>query len=512
MPAPETPDPGAFFDAGTCRLMLDQLPTPLWLSALDGNPLWLNRAWLDFTGVTLTAAVASPWTAFVHPEDRDVVTAVCGSAFAALRPFESLTRMPRHDGGWRWVVSRGAPYRDANGAVIGYVGTLTDVTEQRDSRARLQEVLDHLGSAAFLHGLDGRFLYVNRTWCDLFAPDGREVVGHTVGEFFPPRLVEESRRSDEAARQLSAGLKYELSLPTAIGVRDFLVHKFPLTDPGGGGEAICGIATDLTDLHEREAHARDLERRLDEARHLERIGVLAGGVAHDFNNLLQSMLGHAGLLAAELADGSAGHENVAQIEEAARRAASLTRQLLDYAGLATVMREAIEPEFLLAEWESAFRGRVPRHVAFRVEPVEPGMPNVIGDAARLGQALTNFATNAIEALAQRPGRMVVRARRRASPLPPQAPPGRAPLPPGDYVQFEVEDDGEGMEPHVVERLWDPFFSTRFPGRGLGLPAALGIAHAHGGTIEVTSTPGAGSTFRLVLPAALREGDSEPSAM
>ncbi|MFN8589788.1 MAG: ATP-binding protein, partial [Candidatus Eisenbacteria bacterium] len=362
-------------------------------------------------------------------------------------------------------------------------------------------VLDHLGAAAFLHTPEGRILYVNREWHVLFNPGGQPIEGRMLSELLPPEQVSEIRASTEAAIAQGRRAQHEITLPTSIGPRTFLVNKFVLTDPVGGVEAVCGIATDLTHVREREAHTRELEHRLAESRRLESLGVLAGGLAHDFNNLLQSMLGNASLLATELPEGSASRDYVAQIERAAHRAADLTRQMLDYAGLSMVTRDTIELAALLAEWEPLFREHVPGHVTLRVEPPDAGMPGVIGDAARLRLVLMSLATNAVEAAAQKPGRIVVRAKRRAPSPPPRLPQVHESLPRGDYVAIEVEDDGEGMDAHVVERLWDPFFSTRFPGRGLGLPAALGIARAHGGTIEVESTPGAGSVFRLVLPAA-----------
>jgi len=267
-----------------------------------------------------------------------------------------------------------------------------------------------------------------------------------------------------------------------------------------GRRALQAILMDVTARVEAERQRRELETRMQEAQRLESLGVLAGGVAHDFNNLLAAIMGNTEFLR----EGVAGHPELAcavdEVAVATERAAELCRQLLAYSGRRTLSRQPLDLTRLVEESSRLIGVTVPRQVELDLA-LAPGLPAISADASLLRQVVLNLAVNAAEALGDGPGG--VRIRTGVTTL------DRAgvrrlvhgdQLSPGTFVYLEVEDDGCGMTEEVQGRLFEPFFSTKFTGRGLGLAAVRGIVRSHGGAFEIHSAPGKGSRIRVVFPA------------
>ena len=245
-------------------------------------------------------------------------------------------------------------------------------------------------------------------------------------------------------------------------------------------------------LHE----ARSIEAQLQEAQKLESLGALAGGIAHDFNNLLAVIVGHAGLLRAPMGADEVAH-SLDEIEAAAQRAATLTHQMLAYAGRGRINMGPVNlNDLVLKTLALAEVGRASSLV--RCE-LTPDLPAVYGDQDQLGQMVLSLLLNALEAHAA-PGTIRISTTLATSPTPPLAL-SRSFLEPQvrSMVQISVRDDGIGMTAEVLARAVDPFYTTKFTGRGLGLAAALGIVRSHRGALDAESTLGVGSHFRVLLP-------------
>ncbi len=235
-----------------------------------------------------------------------------------------------------------------------------------------------------------------------------------------------------------------------------------------------------------EQHLRDAQRR-------ESLGVLSGGIAHQFNNLLTIISGHVGLAGGEVAPGSTLAHSLDEIRMASERAAGLCRQLLDAAGHSFAVRRNLDPRALL---DQALR-QAGRGVVEYLPGLLP-VPAVRGVAAQLQQALAAIIQNAQDAVSGGTGR--VRIILHDVPLDPQqAARLSSAVRPGRYVCFEVSDNGCGIAPEAIGRIYEPFYTTKGLGRGLGLAAAAGVVRAHGGGIAVESRVGVGSVFRIYLP-------------
>ncbi len=250
-----------------------------------------------------------------------------------------------------------------------------------------------------------------------------------------------------------------------------------------------------------EDHHRNLQSQVLHAQKLESLGVLAGGIAHDFNNLLTGILGNADLATLLLRSGSpdrvAGH--LEEIKTAALRSADLTNQMLAYAGRGRFAVNRLDLNQLVEEMISLLSVSISKKAQIHLD-LGPQLPNFDGDATQIRQVVMNLVSNASDALDEKPGHIHVRSgvheARRADLddfyLAEQ-------LPEGPYLFLEVEDDGCGMTEETQNLLFDPFFSTKKSGRGLGLAALLGIVRAHYGAAKVKSLLGEGSVFTILLP-------------
>ncbi len=243
---------------------------------------------------------------------------------------------------------------------------------------------------------------------------------------------------------------------------------------------------------------------------LERLGVLAGGLSHDFNNLLMTILGSADLALQDLEPDAPLRAHVERIRRAARRAADLTDQLLAYSGQGPIHDEPIDLSSLVRDCLASIRGSLPSRAKVQYD-LTSKLPRIDGDAAHLVQVITNLVTNAAEALRDGAGNIWLRSRvrdvkRRELALAH----GGESFSEGPCVILEVADDGIGMSDELRSKIFDPFFSTKRSGRGLGLASVMGIVTAHRGAIQVDSQPGRGTLVRVLFPCSGLEGASVPA--
>jgi PAS domain S-box-containing protein len=269
--------------------------------------------------------------------------------------------------------------------------------------------------------------------------------------------------------------------------------------PEGSTRVVC-VCRDVTRQVVAETERLRREEWARQTGRFESLGVLAGGIAHDFNNLLTPILGEASLAILDLPEASSARGRLERIRAAAQRGAALTSEMLHYAGMGPLERRSVDLSDLVDGMRDRLEGAAMGRVRLRFE-LAARPPAVEGDPARLAHALRNLMTNAAEASPEG-GDVVVRTgtfdldRAALS----RCFLGQL-LPEGCYVALEVVDSGAGMDAETRARLFDPFFSTKYTGRGLGLAAVLGIVRGHRGAVEVEAADGRGTCVRLLLPAA-----------
>jgi signal transduction histidine kinase/ActR/RegA family two-component response regulator/HAMP domain-containing protein len=299
-----------------------------------------------------------------------------------------------------------------------------------------------------------------------------------------------------------AGFAVEFRAPAAAPEQRWTaLHGQVFLDGSGGPARLIGVAQDVTEQHR-------IEQQLIQSQRMEAIGNLAGGVAHDFNNLLTGIIGYLGFVQRRLQPDAAVHEDLAEVERAARRAAALTSQLLSYARRQMVVPVSVDLNATVAALTPMVRRLVGEDVEVTAELQEPLVPTRV-DPGQLEQVLLNLVANARDAM---PSGGVLRVRTREVVLTEQAARLQAEARPGSYVALDVEDTGVGMSPEVLAHIFEPFFTTKPPGSGTGLGLAMcyGIVKQSGGHIMVESEPGRGSRFTVLLPqdtARLEKADA-----
>ena len=262
------------------------------------------------------------------------------------------------------------------------------------------------------------------------------------------------------------------------------------------------VVRDVSEARRAEANRRDLQRRLSDVHHEEALGRLAGGVAHHFNNQLGVVLGHLELAQhhlAALVGGDVVSSHLDQVRAAGERMATISREMLAYCGGLTMQRQQVDLGALLTATADLLRTGLPKHVCLTVR-VAPDLPTLRVDANELRKVVGQLISNAAEACPDG-GEVVLAARgiqHDGQPLDDGWENAEAVVA-GAYVELAVRDNGQGMEADTMEHAFEPFYSTKFTGRGLGLAQVVGLVRGHGGAVRLDSTLGHGTTVTLWLP-------------
>ena len=390
-----------------------------------------------------------------------------------------------------------SPIVGRNGSVIGASHVARDITtgtELQLAWARLAAMVESSDDAIIGKNLKGVVQTWNKGAERVYGYSTVEMIGKPMSMLLPPdRPYEEAailqrlskgERVDhfETARMRKDGSRIEVSLSIS-----------PVYDEAGHVVAASHVARDITER-------RNLEAQRLHAQKLESLGVLAGGVAHDFNNLLTGILGNASLVMEDLSPANPNHRVLGECVRAAERAAQLTRQLLAYAGKGRFVTEPISISALVREISTLIQSSISRKVQIRLE-LAGDLPSIEADAGQLHQVIMNLIINGAEAIGGSVGLVVCTTALQTvdeAYIRTMGPEGKH-IVPGQYVMLEVHDNGCGMDERTLSRIFEPFFTTKFTGRGLGLAAVSGIIHGHKGAINVYSSPGKGSTFKVLFP-------------
>jgi PAS domain S-box-containing protein len=408
------------------------------------------------------------------------------------------------DGGRANIIGNAVPLLDYEGRSSGAVAIFWDITERKRNEERLRESEERLRLAQQVARL-GTFEWDIQTGVDRWTPELEALHGLPPGGFAGTfqaweELVHPADRA-EAVRRVQAALdtgatcdaEYRVIQPNG-SVRWLFGRARVIKDDSGKPQRLIGVEMDITDRKQNE-------ERLRQAQKLESIGLLAGGIAHDFNNLLTVILGNADFARTKYPSS----EEIKHIITASERAAHLTSQLLAYAGKGQVISTTFSLNDVVSGSERLLSVTVPKAVelSFNLSPEELLMK---GDPSQIDRILMTLVINATEAIPPGShGRIEVTTS--GCEVTPETLIRQAlgyDVQPGRFVCLAVTDNGSGMDEPTLAKIFDPFFSTKFTGRGLGLPAALGIVRSWRGYIDVHSSPGAGSTFRVFLPATAEQ--------
>jgi PAS domain S-box-containing protein len=378
------------------------------------------------------------------------------------------------------------PTHDADGRIIGVAAIVRDITAQRKAQEQerwLAAIVDSSRDAILGFALDGTILSWNPAAARMFGVSDVEAVGRAGGDFFVKER--RARRHVQLMKGIAAGEPFQDE--PEQGVRhdgtlfDATVTGFPVRDVDGRVYAAAFVVRDVTEQ-------KRLEEQLEQARRMEAVGRLAGGVAHDFNNLLTVITGYTGLLRGVPAGDS--HE-LAEIERAARRATELTGQLLAFSRQRAAVPVLLDLRAVVDGVLPMLTRLIGEHIAIEVTG-EQRLEPVLADAGQMEQVIINLATNARDAMPD--GGTLTLATRTVDPGPEGL---------GRCVSLSVTDTGTGIPPELAEHVFEPFFTTKEQGRGtgLGLATVHGLVVQAGGRVSLQPAPGGGTRFEVLLPVA-----------
>ncbi|MBL8715424.1 MAG: response regulator [Myxococcales bacterium] len=384
-------------------------------------------------------------------------------------------------------------------------------SELRRSEARFRELFDTLSRGVVYLDANGTIEDAN--------PAAECILGHSLDELrsrhpLDPRwdaLRADGSRCPDAERPSEiARTKGQVVRSAVVGIEHRGGHRVWVqidAVPRRSEVLPCSVCVTLEDVsvqQEAERAHLELQRRAQQLDRLESLRVLTGGVAHDFNNILTTALGYLELANQDLPPDSPVDEDLGKARESIARATQLSRQMLAASGSNILAVAPSTWQDIVAGQEATLARSIPAHI--QLEIVHGEATPVAADAGQLQRVVQQLVTNAVEALGELSGEILVvtgAAHLEGSDEELASSSFGEPLEAGRYATLSVSDTGHGMSEAVLARAFDPFFTTRFAGRGLGLPEALGIVRAHRGTMTIASAPGRGTTVRVLLPSTVK---------
>ena len=366
----------------------------------------------------------------------------------------------------------------------------------RESEAKYRLLVEHLPQKIFIKDLDSVYILSNEHYAEGLKIKPAEIVGKTDFDFYSKELAEKYRADDQ--RVMKSGRTEIIEERYVQDGRKTWVNtvKTPVCDPDGEIIGILGIFFDITDR-------KELESRLRQAQKMESIGNLAGGIAHDFNNLLSPIIGISELLLEDLPKGSLERENAEQILKAGRRGSDLVKQILAFSRQSEHRMIPTRIQRVLKEVLKLGRSAISSYIEIHHD-IQPDCGNVMADPSQIHQVAMNIMTNAYHAVEEKGGKISMVLNERVLEAEDMC---DIDLEPGEYAVFSISDTGDGIPADLMNKIFEPYFTTKKKGKGtgLGLAVAYGIIQEHQGTIKIDSEIGKGTTFSVYLPLMKNSG-------
>jgi len=477
-----------------------------WMADWDTRRvMYVNQAYETIWGRSPQKILDDPaeWANGLHPDDRERAV----EKFLNMKEddiYDNTYRVVRPDGTVRWVRDRGFPVFNKQGKVYRIVGTVQDITERKKAeevRLRLLTAIEQAAETIVITDPEGTIRYVN--------PAFESVTGYTRGEAVGqnPRILKSGQHDEEFYKKMWA---------TLAGGGAWTGHFVNKKKDGTLYEedaTISPVKDESGKIINYVAVKRNvtgeilLEKQLRQAQKMEAIGTLAGGIAHDFNNLLTIILGYSELALLEKSKGEPGYEELQTILKTTKRGADLVRQILTFSREVETKPRPISLNHEVQHAQELLYKTIPKMIEIELLLADD-LKTTNVDPVQMEQVLINLAVNAKDAMPDG-GRLVFETRNVS--LDEEYCKTHLEAEPGEYVMLMVSDTGHGIEKKALERIFEPFYTTKKPGEGTGLGLSMvhGIVKQNHGFIMCYSEPGEGTTFKIYLPVI--DLDMEPDA-
>lgn len=501
------------------RVLAQAVPNQVWSATPKGKLDWINQKVVDYSGLSEEQLLGDSWAQLVHPADLQRVSAEWVTSLKSKTRYETEFRLRRHDGVYRWHLSRALP-TESEGETR-WLGSNTDIDEQKADQAALAKLNSTLEERVeertrdrdrmwrlstdliMVAGFDGIIKSTNPAWKKLLGWEEGELVGKLLTHF----VHEDDRESTAAEVQnLAAGR-------TTKRFENRYRHKDGSYKPISwsavpDNEDIHAVGRDISLERESALALKEAEERLRQSQKMEAIGQLTGGIAHDFNNLLQGISGSIEVVRGRLASGRTEDIDhfMDSASNSARRAAALIHRLLAFARRQSLQSKTVDINRLVISMEELMRRTLGEHIEL-VVALDDDVWRARSDDNQLESAVLNLAVNARDAM-PKGGTLTIRTGNVT--LDQSYVRLHEGLQAGDYAVISVSDTGMGMPPDVLARVFEPFFTTKpiGQGTGLGLSMIYGFAKQSGGHVRLHSQAGQGTEVSLYMPRQLDETAQE----
>ncbi|HEV3333181.1 MAG TPA: PAS domain S-box protein [Bryobacteraceae bacterium] len=480
------------------RDVIDTIPAYVWSALPDGPLDFLNKRCVEFSGLSFEQNLGRGWETVLHPEDRDRFLEESHAAITSGEPLATEARYQRADGQYRWLLIRAIPLRDETGTIVKWYGANTDIDDRkraeetlRETETRFRTYIDQATDAFFVLEFEGgAILDVNRRACENLGYPREELIGKTVFDLDagldPEWLDQNIRPRIEARESVTFETRHRRKdgsvFPVEIRARAFQI---------GGRIVNLSLVQDITErkrAEEERERLRQLEADLAHINRVSMMGELAASIAHEVNQPLAGIVSNGSACLRFLAgdppnveevrealrdivrDGKRAGEVIARIRALTKRTAPPSEEL--------DLNETVQEVLAIVGDEARKNSAVIRtQFANDLSPV-------LGDRVQLQQVLLNLVMNAMEAMSSAGERRLVITTQNID---------------QERVQVTVEDSGTGLDPNMMSRIFEPFYTTKIGGMGMGLSISRSIVQSHGGRLWATANDGQGTSFQFTLP-------------
>lgn len=484
------------------RTLTSLSPGGIYQTDNDGNCVYANEAWLLMAGMTFDEAKGLGWLKGLYSEDRERIRQGWYDTVKAKGHWSDEYRLVNKEGKTTWVYGEATPIYGNDDTITGYLGLNIDINERKqaedalkaseqrnkDAYNFLQLVLETIPVRLFWKDLDSHFLGCNQ----LFAQDAgfnssEELIGRDDYALGWKEQAEQYRKDDlDVMTSGKPKLKYEESQTTPDGRHiTLLTSKVPIRD---ANNIVIGLLGAYDDISQQ----KQMENEILRTQKLESLGCLAGGIAHNFNNSLMAIMGNISLAKMDCSASSESYERLTHAETACMEAKEFSQQLLVFSkGGSPVRKPTLINDLITTHCQLALSGAK----ATCIPNISDDLWKINADKGQIGQVLTSLLVNADQAMPD--GGMIKLNCENIIIGDDHA----LPLKSGNYVKVSIIDQGTGIKKEHIDRVFDPYFSTKESGTGIGLAAAYAIIKKHEGYINVESTSDSGTVLSFYIPAS-----------
>ena len=486
------------------RLLIENQTDMIVKFDLKGQFQFVSPSYCTTFGKTRKELLNESFMTLIHTDDQDNVKKAIKNVYNPPYTAHVEERALTKDG-WRWQAWLNTAVLDKNNKIDAIVAVGRDIDDQKKielelikSEQQFRNLFNSITDLVYTQDMKGRFTSVNPAMNKLFGYDIDEFLGYKASDF-----MELEFQSDFAARYLEVIKKQEYLEGVSCYLNKnkgklYLEYKSSLVKQDGEEPYISGIARDVTERVLSKEKVKKLQEQIAHSQKMESIGILAGGIAHDFNNIMAIILGNTELALDDIPKWNSAHSSLEEIKTASLRAKIIVKQLLSFSRKTDQKLQPIQIGLVIKDALKFLRSTIPTTIDI-VQDICIADETILADPTQINQIMMNLCINASHAMEQNGGKLIITVENVL--LGDSSAKDYPDLKSGKYVKLMVSDTGPGIDPKIIDRIFDPYFTTKGIGKGSGMGLAVvhGIVKSHSGAIKVDSTLGKGTQFSIFFP-------------